>query len=98
MEKGNLVGNDTFSTDPNLVDWDGPDDTANPRNWPKILKMANVMLVSLSMLYCKFCDHNVLSGSQTYAERVRLPGRDSDNNHHRLTWLCDGSIICATPI
>ncbi|KAJ5809815.1 Major facilitator superfamily domain general substrate transporter [Penicillium pulvis] len=52
MEKGTLAGDDTCIADPNLVDWDGPDDPANPRNWPKTFKMANVMLVSLSVLYC----------------------------------------------
>lgn len=51
-EKGNPAGNDASITDPNLVDWDGPDDPANPRNWSKTFKMANVLLVSLSVLYC----------------------------------------------
>lgn len=37
--------------DPNIVDWDGPDDPANPRNWSKRKKMLNVVLVSLSVLY-----------------------------------------------
>lgn len=38
--------------DPNLVDWDGPNDPANPRNWSKTFKMVNISLVSLSVLYC----------------------------------------------
>lgn len=37
--------------DPNIVDWDGPDDPANPRNWSKARKMLNVSLVSLSVYY-----------------------------------------------
>lgn len=52
MEKIIPAGNDVAATDPNLVDWDGPDDPANPRNWSKTFKMANVLLVSLSVLYC----------------------------------------------
>ncbi|KGO77178.1 Major facilitator superfamily domain, general substrate transporter [Penicillium italicum] len=52
MEKGILAGNDASNEDPNLVDWDGPDDPANPRNWSKSVKMANVLLISLSVLYC----------------------------------------------
>lgn len=37
--------------DPNLVDWEGPDDPANPRNWSKARKMFIIALVSLSVLY-----------------------------------------------
>ncbi|BDD57688.1 hypothetical protein MAP00_003034 [Monascus purpureus] len=37
--------------DPNIVDWDGPDDPANPRNWSKAYKLSNVVLVSLAVLY-----------------------------------------------
>lgn len=42
---------DDAVTDPNLVDWDGPNDPANPRNWSKARKMLNIALVSLSVLY-----------------------------------------------
>ena len=42
---------DDAVADPNIVDWDGPNDPANPRNWSKRRKMLNVMLVSLSVLY-----------------------------------------------
>ena len=42
---------DDAVADPNIVDWDGPDDPANPRNWSKKKKMLNVVLVSLSVLY-----------------------------------------------
>ena len=37
--------------DPNVVDWDGPDDPANPRNWSPAWKRTNVILVTLSVLY-----------------------------------------------
>ena len=37
--------------DANVVDWDGPDDPANPRNWPARLKMANVVCISAFSLY-----------------------------------------------
>lgn len=50
-EKAILPGNDTSITDPNAVDWDGPNDPANPRNWSKKSKLTNVLLVSLSVLY-----------------------------------------------
>ncbi|KAK4236130.1 major facilitator superfamily domain-containing protein [Achaetomium macrosporum] len=37
--------------DSNIVDWDGPDDPANPRNWSKAYKMTNIALVSFAVLY-----------------------------------------------
>ena len=32
---------------PNVVDWDGPDDPANPMNWPTAKKVAAIGVVSL---------------------------------------------------
>ena len=32
--------------DPNIVDWDGPDDVENPMNWPKGKRLASVSLAS----------------------------------------------------
>lgn len=32
--------------DPNIVDWDGPDDPANPMNWPASKKLIAIGLVS----------------------------------------------------
>ncbi|KAL5087099.1 hypothetical protein Trisim1_008479 [Trichoderma cf. simile WF8] len=51
-EKGAPAGGEAApAPDPNIVDWDGPDDPANPRNWSKAYKLANVVIVSLSVLY-----------------------------------------------
>jgi hypothetical protein len=50
-EKGPDPEVDDASTDPNIVDWDGPDDPANPRNWSTARKMLNVVFVSLSIYY-----------------------------------------------
>ncbi|KAL2052844.1 hypothetical protein ABVK25_006783 [Lepraria finkii] len=33
-------------SDPNIVDWDGPDDPANPMNWSEKLKWGNVAVIS----------------------------------------------------
>ena len=33
--------------DPNAVDWDGPGDPKNPKNWPESTQMLNVALLSL---------------------------------------------------
>lgn len=32
--------------DPNIVNWDGPDDKMNPLNWPKSIRFGHVVLVS----------------------------------------------------
>ncbi|KAK2125857.1 major facilitator superfamily domain-containing protein [Fusarium oxysporum II5] len=37
---------DPPSDDPNIVNWDGPDDPANPQNWSMKKKTINVILVS----------------------------------------------------
>ncbi|KZF23887.1 putative MFS transporter [Xylona heveae TC161] len=37
--------------DPDVVDWDGPDDPANPRNWKRGTKLMHVLLVSAFTLY-----------------------------------------------
>lgn len=49
-EKKDADTNDTV-VDPNIVDWDGPNDPANPRNWSKKRKLLNTSLISLSVLY-----------------------------------------------
>ncbi|KAF1815011.1 multidrug resistance protein [Eremomyces bilateralis CBS 781.70] len=36
--------------DPNVVDWDGPDDPANPLNWSRSLRIGHVVLVSILTL------------------------------------------------
>ena len=41
---------DEPSRDPNVVDWDGPDDPANPLNWPGSKKTLHVAIVSLFTL------------------------------------------------
>lgn len=36
--------------DPNIVDWEGPDDPKNPYNWPAKKKWANIAILSLLTL------------------------------------------------
>jgi len=33
--------------DPNIVDWDGPDDPENPMNWPMKKKWMNIAVLSI---------------------------------------------------
>ena len=37
-------------TKDNIVDWDGPDDPQNPRNWPAWKRMTQVVLASAFLL------------------------------------------------
>lgn len=37
----------TGDSDPNIVDWDGDDDTQNPYNWPTWLKVLNCGMISM---------------------------------------------------
>ncbi|TVY42954.1 MFS transporter [Lachnellula subtilissima] len=43
-EKDNESGQKPL--DPNIVDWDGPDDPANPMNWSKFKRIGHVALIS----------------------------------------------------
>lgn len=38
-------------TDPQVVDWEGPDDPANPINWSDAKSNLHVILISLGNLY-----------------------------------------------
>ncbi|KAI1158395.1 fluconazole resistance protein 1 [Nemania serpens] len=46
------IANDVGSKleDPNVVDWDGPDDPANPHNWPDRKRWSHIAIVSLLAL------------------------------------------------
>ena len=37
-------------TNPNVVDWDGPNDSANPLNWSKSIRTGHVALISIITL------------------------------------------------
>ncbi|KAF2802402.1 MFS general substrate transporter [Mytilinidion resinicola] len=41
------VGDTSREKDPNIVDWDGPDDPANPMNWSSAKKLAAIGIVSI---------------------------------------------------
>lgn len=41
---------DVGEKDANTVDWEGPQDVANPQNWPLRSKWAQIILVSLFAL------------------------------------------------
>lgn len=43
--------NQVKEIDPNIVDWDGPDDPENPLNWPKAWRTGHVVIVSILTLF-----------------------------------------------
>lgn len=50
FEKGNDGGDppaEEVKEDPNIVSWDGPDDPANPLNWPESRKWGSVAIVAI---------------------------------------------------
>ncbi|KAF4955588.1 hypothetical protein FGADI_4423 [Fusarium gaditjirri] len=51
-EKGVIQAGELAPTpDPDIVDWSGPNDPENPRNWSKAYKLTNIIVISLSVLY-----------------------------------------------
>ncbi len=60
MEKGSSQANlddhpDVYDSaqpraDPNIIDWDGPDDATNPQNWSKGMRIGHVALISIITL------------------------------------------------
>ncbi|KAI1321882.1 major facilitator superfamily domain-containing protein [Xylariaceae sp. FL0255] len=50
LEKKRQTPSATGSLDPQIVDWDGGDDPANPLNWPSSKKNIHIALVSLFVL------------------------------------------------
>ncbi|OTA86500.1 hypothetical protein M434DRAFT_24182 [Hypoxylon sp. CO27-5] len=54
--------------DPNIVDWDGPDDPANPLNWSGLKKVLHIAYVSLFVLYANLASTMFAPGA---AELVR---------------------------
>lgn len=50
MSKIETTVEDSKQVDDTIVDWDGPDDASNPRNWPSMKRWAHVVLVSVLAL------------------------------------------------
>jgi hypothetical protein len=46
VERGSSSGEQPAQTDPNIVNWDGPDDPENPMNWSPQKKIMAVTIVS----------------------------------------------------
>lgn len=82
--------------DPNIVDWDGPDDPANPLNWSKPIRLRQVALISLITLIA-YVFSLLLEDSLTYLkQKSRLhdicPWRRPDDGRLPLD-KCNGCYI-----
>ncbi|KAJ7727748.1 putative bicyclomycin resistance protein [Mycena metata] len=63
-EKGKIAAN----KDPNVVDWDGPDDPANPLNWPGWKTGINCLLISMSTFVTPLASSMFAPGVPTVME------------------------------
>ncbi|KIY53724.1 MFS polyamine transporter [Fistulina hepatica ATCC 64428] len=63
----------SLDTDPNCVDWDGPSDTENPKNWSLRKKWTITFCCALMTLNATFASSAPASAAQAIAEHFRLP-------------------------
>lgn len=45
-EDGDVAVTVEVTNDPNVINWDGPDDPENPLNWPALKKWTNIAFLS----------------------------------------------------
>ncbi|KAF5650114.1 major facilitator superfamily domain protein [Fusarium tjaetaba] len=65
-EKGAIEAGEIAPTpEPNTVDWSGPNDPENPRNWSKAYKLTNIIVISLSVLYTNLATTMFAPGAVT---------------------------------
>ncbi|OTA98074.1 hypothetical protein M426DRAFT_70455 [Hypoxylon sp. CI-4A] len=71
VEKGEIkTGNDT--PDPNIVDWDGPSDPANPLNWSTLKKTLHVGYASTFVLLANLAATMFAPGAASLAKEFRI--------------------------
>ncbi|KAL4878711.1 major facilitator superfamily domain-containing protein [Aspergillus karnatakaensis] len=66
------VHHDQTETKDNVVDWDGPDDPQNPRNWPTWKRMAQVILATTFMLTANLAATMLAPGSAALAQEFNI--------------------------
>ncbi|KAJ5899413.1 MFS transporter [Penicillium taxi] len=67
--------------DPNVVDWDGPDDPANPLNWPASRKNIHVAIISISTLTANLAAAMFAAGAKELADEFSI----TDNTLETMT-------------
>lgn len=58
--------------DPNLVEWDGPDDPENPQNWPKWKKWVYTMTLSSLTVWITFASSVFSTATLATAEEFHV--------------------------
>ncbi|KAI1376643.1 MFS general substrate transporter [Hypoxylon crocopeplum] len=58
--------------DPDIVDWDGPNDPANPLNWSTLKKTLHVLYVSLFVLYANLASTMFAPGAADLAREFNV--------------------------
>ncbi|KAI0119299.1 MFS general substrate transporter [Daldinia grandis] len=71
LEQGRNAA-EKLSHDPNIVDWDGPNDPANPLNWPTWKKGLHVAYVSLFVLFANLASTMFAPGAAELAQEFRI--------------------------
>ncbi|EGX95522.1 MFS transporter, putative [Cordyceps militaris CM01] len=74
-------GNPIELKDPNVVDWDGPDDPANPLNWPASRKNIHVAIVSIFTLTANLAATMFAPGAKELADEFGI----TDNTLETMT-------------
>ncbi|KAJ3571929.1 hypothetical protein NPX13_g5216 [Xylaria arbuscula] len=59
-------------SDDNIVDWDGPDDPANPRCWSKAKKNVHIIIVSIFALVANLAATMFAPGAAQLAEDFHI--------------------------
>ncbi|KAI0884383.1 MFS general substrate transporter [Annulohypoxylon maeteangense] len=63
---------DQKTYDPNIVDWDGPDDPENPLNWSGLKKGLHIAYVSLFVLYANLAATMFAPGASALAKEFHI--------------------------
>ncbi|KAI1208055.1 MFS general substrate transporter [Annulohypoxylon truncatum] len=62
-----------ITDDPNIVNWNGPDDPENPRNWAFSKKWGAVFIVSIFTFVSPVCSSMVAPGLRTIGAELDIP-------------------------
>ncbi|KAI1170816.1 putative MFS transporter [Nemania sp. FL0916] len=66
------IDQESKEEDPNVVDWDGPDDPANPQNWPGSKRWSHIVIVSLLALVTNMAPTMCAPGITTIAADLEI--------------------------
>ncbi|KAI0977182.1 major facilitator superfamily domain-containing protein [Xylaria arbuscula] len=68
----NRTSSEKSKSDDNIVDWDGPNDSANPLRWSQAKKNAHIIIVSIFALVANLAATMFAPGAQQLAEEFHI--------------------------